>query len=585
MVDLPRRNPQIIVSGFVVPGTQGTSIIQVRGAWAAQTVYNALDAATFTQEEGRPGLLLLCIEAHVSTEVFDPTKWAALVDYEQLIQQGDTTGLAERVTTLETSLDTGDFGKVDGNLTDVTIKRLTEAGIAALPSQIVPEGEFWYCTDSSPVKLVIGNDVDDFDELSNILLNDISPELTELYNDTVESQIAAESAKTLAERWASAPPGEEIAPGQESAAAAAIRAQTLLRVLAGFPSRSVTTDTTLQKTVDNLDPKDEFGFIVFDGLSATAELTLPKDWNTTPGPAGRPAWIATKIVNADSTHDVDFVTEGSAPGTVSVNGTWQGSFHFTVDPPLTAPDVVRAISVPAGAGRVLVISVFDISQATASHQVGLSADVGTLTEIVTATAATGSFSSGNRPSARAWKLVLPDSATPTAVSFTFDIPDKLYSGVYRIRSAQNVDSVGNPAGSSVATASLAPTAGVAAGANSIACFDIAVQGKPLPVTDIAELTTVDSQISSGALKLKDTLGFGGLIAGAGAGTRTLLATITSDDAGNPKKYAYIVYTFEPAAAGGVGTSILAGPTTLGPGETGWVYALSDGRTYITAKDS
>ena len=49
------------------------------------------------------------------------------------------------------------------------------------------------------------------------------------------------------------------------------------------------------------------------------DLTLPRDWNTTPGPAGEPAWIACKVVNLDTVDDVNFVTEGSAPAAVVVN--------------------------------------------------------------------------------------------------------------------------------------------------------------------------------------------------------------------------------------------------------------------------
>ena len=584
MVDLPRRNPELIVQGFTVPGVQNTTVLSYRGPWARGVVYNIGDLASFQQEDGRPGLLLLCTNAHVSGDIFDSSEWAAIIDYEKLVSESDTSGLAARVEALETTIENGDFPLVDGDETEILIKRLTEAEIAALPSQIVAQGEFWYCTDSSPNKLVFGNGTDEFDDLVNLLLNDVTPELTELYNNTVEAQVASETASELAKLWATAAPGIEPEPGFQSALASAIEAGTKLRILAGFPSREATTATSLQKTVDQLDPKDEFGFIIFKSLSADADLTLPRDWNTTPGPAGRPAWIACKVVNLDTVDDVNFVTEGSAPAAVVVNAVWGAPIRFTVDPPLTHENVVTTRTVPAGVNRVCVITVGDISQATTSHQIGLSADVGVLTEIVAATAPTGNFSGGNRPSIRMWKLVLPDSAlAPTDVTFTFTIPDKLYSGAYKIRSAANVNSVGNPAGSSVATPSLAPTCSVAAGNNSIACFDIFVQGKPTPVTDIDELTSADAQITSGTLKLKDILVIGGRIDVVTAATKTLLATLTSDDAGNPKKYGYGVYTFEPAPSGGAATSILAGPTSIAPGETATIYALNDGRSYIIEK--
>ena len=584
MVDLPRRNPELIVQGFTVPGVQNTTVLPYRGPWARGVVYNVGDLASFQQEDGRPGLLLLCTNAHTSAEIFDSSEWAAIVDYEKLVLDSDTSGLAARVTALETAIEDGEFPLVDGDETQILIKRLTEAEIAALPSQIVAQGEFWYCTDSSPNKLVFGNGTDEFDDLTNLLLNDVTPELTELYNETVEAQVASQTASELAKLWATAAPGIEPEPGFQSALASAIEAGTKLRILAGFPSREATAATSLQKTVDQLDPKDEFGFIIFKSLSADVDLTLPRDWNTTPGPAGRPAWIACKVVNLDTVDDVNFVTEGSAPAAVVVNAVWGAPIRFTVDPPLTHADVVTTRTVPAGVNRVCVITVGDISQATTSHQIGLSADVGVLTEIVAATAPTGSFSSGNRPNIRMWKLVLPDSAlAPTDVTFTFTIPDKLYSGAYKIRSAANVNSVGNPAGSSVATPSLAPTCSVAAGNNSIACFDIFVQGKPTPVTDIDELTSADAQITSGTLKLKDILVIGGRIDVVAAATKTLLATLTSDDAGNPKKYGYGVYTFEPAPSGGAATSILAGPTSIAPGETATIYALNDGRSYIIEK--
>ena len=59
--------------------------------------------------------------------------------------------------------------------------------------------------------------------------------------------------------------------------------------------------------------------------------------------------------------------------------------------------------------------------------------------------------------------------------------------------------------------------------------------------------------------------------------------LSMDDAGNPKKYGYGVYTFEPAPSGGAATSILAGPTSIAPGETATIYALNDGRSYIIEK--
>lgn len=585
MVDLPRRNPQLIVSGFVVPGAQNTTIMSYRGPWAQGVVYNEGDLASFQQEDGRPGLLLICVQAHTSGEIFDSSQWAALIDYERLVLNNDTSGLAARVSALELALEEGNFSLVDGNLTQILVRRYSTAELGSLPSTIVPEGEFWYNTDSDPPKLAFGNGTEEFANLVNILTNDITSELEELYNNTIEAQVAAESAKELARQWASAAPGTEIEPGLESSFSYATRAQQMLRVLAGFPTRPVSGDTTLQKTTSATDPKDEFGVLHFSGLSANADLTLPKDWNVTPGPAGRAAWIACKVINEDATWTVNFVTEGSAPAAVAYNGTWQGSTRFTVDPPTTTPNVVRTISVPAGVKRVLVISTFEINFATSpTHQIGLSADVGTLTEIVAATANNGSFSSGNRPSVRGWKLVLPDSTSAaTDVTLTFTIPDKTYAFVYRVRSGQNVDSVGNPAGDSPATASLTPSASVVAGANSIAFFDIAMQGKPLPVADVDELTTVDPQNTTGALKLKDIARIGGAIAGAGAGTRTLQPTFTSDDAGNPKKYGYMVFTFEPAVAGGAGTDIIAGPTSLAPGETATIWALNDGRTYFIEK--
>jgi hypothetical protein len=585
-IDLPRRNPTIIAQGFTLPGSQNTTAFNYRGNWSSDVVYNATDLASFVQEVGRPGQLLLCVTPHVSTETFDATQWASLIDYEALIQEQDESGLAARVAALEDALETGVFTKVDGDETQILIRRYTTAEIAALESQVVPQGEFWYCTDSDPTNLVLGDGTTEFDDLINILLNDITPELTELYNDVIEAQIATEAAKTKAQQWASAPPGEEPEAGFESALAAAIRAQSLLRILAGFPYYEKTASYTLTPTTDEVDIKDEFSFIKFAGLAADVDLTLSKDFNKTPGPGGKPAFIAVKVVNADPTYDVNLVTVGAAPGVVAINGTWSGSMRFTVDPPLTAPDVIRAITVPAGIGRVLVITIFDINQSGTSHQVGLTASTGTLSEIGPASAPTGSFASGNRPSARMFKLVLPDSASAsTAVSFTFDIPDKNYAIGYKIRSASGVADVGNPAVSSPGTASLTPTASVDAGANSIACFDLGIQGKPVPVTDVGELTVVDSQVTSGQLKNKDVLVVGGQISGAGAGARTLLVTITSDDAPNPKKYAYGVYTFEPETSGGDATAILVGPTSYAPGETGWIYALNDGRTYITTKDA
>lgn len=580
-IDLPRRNPQLIVEGFTVPGAHNTTIWPFRGPWARGTVYNINDLASFQQEEGRPGLMLLCVEPHVSEDTFDSTKWAAIIDYEKLVLENDTSGLAARISAVETALEDGDFDKVDGDLTQILIKRITTAEIAALPSQIVPQGEFWFCLDSDPTKLVFGNGTDEFDNLTNILLNDVTPALEELYNNTVEAKVSAEGANELAKLWATAAPGIEPESGLQSAFAYAVEAGTKLRILAGFPSREVTGNAALEKTTDQLDPKDEFGFIIFKSLSAAADLTLPRDWNTTPGPAGRPAWIACKVINLDTVDAVNFVPESSAPPAVQVNATWGASFRFTVDPPLTHADVITTRTVPAGVNRVCVITVGDLNQATTSHQVGLSADVGTLTEIAVASAPNGSFSSGLRPSVRMWKLALPDSAlTPTDVTFTFTLPNKLYSGAYKIRSAANVNSVGNPATASSGTPSLTPSASVVAGNNSIACLDIFIQGKPTPVTDIDELTAADAQISSGTLKLKDVLVVGGRIDVVTGATKTLQPTLTSDDAGNPKYFGYGVYTFEPAPSGGSATSILAGPTSLPAGKTATVYALNDGRSYI-----
>lgn len=153
MVDLPRRNPQLIAQGFSVPDAQNTTIFQYRGNWSVGVVYNQNDFAQFIQTEGRPGLLLLCIEPHVSEIVFDESKWAALIDYDQFIQDNDTTGLAARVSALEAALDDGDFTKVDGSLTQILVRSYTEAEISALPSSIVPSAEFWYCTDSDPKNL------------------------------------------------------------------------------------------------------------------------------------------------------------------------------------------------------------------------------------------------------------------------------------------------------------------------------------------------------------------------------------------------------------------------------------------------
>ena len=85
---------------------------------------------------------------------------------------------------------------------------------------------------------------------------------------------------------------------------------------------------------------------------------------------------------------------------------------------------------------------------------------------------------------------------------------------------------------------------------------------------------------SGTLKLKDILVIGGQIDVVTACTKTLLATLTSDDAGNPKKWR--VYTLSRRLVA-ERLLVFLPDQLLCSGETATIYALNDRRSYIIEK--
>ena len=88
---------------------------------ARGVVYNVGDGQ-FQQEDGRPGLYFFTSQMHILRRNLLIPEWAAIIDYEKLVLDSDTSGLASRVSAIETALEDGIL-LVDGDETQILIKK------------------------------------------------------------------------------------------------------------------------------------------------------------------------------------------------------------------------------------------------------------------------------------------------------------------------------------------------------------------------------------------------------------------------------------------------------------------------------
>lgn len=385
----------------------------------------------------------------------------------------------------------------------------------------------------------------------------------------------AQAAASLAQAWASAEPGVEVAPGLQSARGMAEKINNLARAIAAVPSRPITgTAYTLVKTTTSV-AGDEFRLLWCTNSSALT-ITLPKDWNTGAAFDGSVGFIWCRILRT-GTGAVTLVGEaGAAPASVEQTGQWQGGGTYSGGSGSTSITIPRSISVPAGNNRKLWISAFDTNDFIANHVLSCMIDVGTLAPSIANTSPTSADHTAEKINAASWVASLADSTVATDHVITITIPPNTLSYSYRIVAANNVNAVSGAVGDSSDTTSSSRAVGVTAPVNGLVLAAMASNGNDsLPAT-ISGVSSGggDSPLSTGTSTAKDIVMIGGRILPSVAGVNTMTAGFAVS-----KKHAWLGICFEKATTGGASATVVG--TTTVP-SNGWldVIAASDGRTYI-----
>lgn len=393
---------------------------------------------------------------------------------------------------------------------------------------------------------------------------------------TVGLQLSqAQQAASMAQAWASAEPGVEVAPGLQSARGVAERINNLARNVAAVPSRPIvdTAYTLAKTTVSALG--DEFRLIWCKNSSALT-ITLPKDWNTGAAFDGSVGFIWCRILRTGAGSVTLAAEAGAAPPAVEQTGQWQGGSTYVGNSGGSSIATTRSISVPAGNNRKLWIAAFDINDYVTNHVLSCSIDVGTLVLSVDNTSPASADHLTEKINAASWVASLADSPVATTHVITITIPPNTLAYSYRIISANNVNAVSSPVGDSTEVATTTQAVAVTAPVSGLVLAAMASVGNDsLPAT-IAGVSSGggDSAFSTGTNINKDIVMIGGRILPSTAGVNTMTATFAIS-----KKHAWLGVCFEKATTGGASTTVVG--TTVVP-SNGWldVIAASDGRTYI-----
>ena len=570
---IPLKTPEFVSPTFERPDATTVSVIRNRGAWTTNTVYNVNDFATFIGDGSYN--LIVCLEPHTSGDTFDPSKWSVIVDFFRVTGGIDSTILL-RVEALEQAIEDGDFGQIDGSETLLLLKRFTDAELLAFPSQIPEQGEFWYRTDTSPPKLALGDGIQSFNDLSNLLLLDISEGLEELLADAQLAASESEIAMELARQWAAASPGVPIEPGLESARAERIKIQALLRTLSAFPTRTITgTSGQLIKTSDSV-VGDEFRQVFFRNTTP-AEFECPRDWNLTKAVDGSDGLVACKVWNlGSSTVEITGQTGTEVLPITGITATVTTHRDVT-EPPPAPPDKIVNVTMAAGEKRIIYVSTFELSYSSAPHEVSLSSSVGSVAVLAGPSAPTGDYNTGARVNAKSFLVTLPDSATPTPVTLTFDLPVLCLTFSARLRLFINVDATSDASAESHTAPALSCTGTVTPQANSVCCFDFANPGNRLPILNITGFDTINTAFATGSTNHKDHSFWGGYKGGASVANRTASGDL-STAATDPKQWAFLGVSLDPATTGGAAVEIV-GDVMVPTDKAVLIEALSDGRTF------
>jgi hypothetical protein len=386
-------------------------------------------------------------------------------------------------------------------------------------------------------------------------------------SDATEQATLAQSYKDLARRYASDPVGTEIESGVESAKASATRAQAMIAAIAGIPVKYTGSGATYTPTSANL-----LGAIWRNSDSCT-KIKLPQALNTSLAASGDPSLTGFLVING-GTNSLTLEPEAvSVADSVRRTGYWAAGPIRQDTQPASSTTTAPTISVPAGTGRWLFVTITEMNNSTTSHTVGLTTDVGTVTQVLAATGSTGKYSTSPYLNMRSWKVALADdAASATSVTLTFAIPTECQSMSYTITAVDFCLGI-TGGGASYTSASTGRSELLAVPNNGAIAVTVSQRNGTATVS-MTGPETVSSSVNTGSRTQKDHVSINGyhdLVTGADV---TTITTWSNSDQGG---WAYAI--FSPTAGSASGATLL-GVTSIPTGKTAEVLALSDGIAWI-----
>lgn len=524
------------------------------------------------------------------------------------------TNLAD-ILLVAASINTGaPLTAVDGNVTKIQVRRKTAAAWALDAAHIPAAGEICVILDNTTGNfedMKIGDGNVTFPLLPSVgaayssadLINAISTAQLAAVDATASAAAAAasasgavaaiasgvtdaEAAATAAEAaatgveaavqraddFANKAANQEVITGKYSAYHYAELAAARARNIAKIP---ITWLDNANGPTYTLQAVDLYRYLYYTG-SNNITIELPPNLDTAPAFDGSVGLAWTKLVHWASTAVITIQGASGTPAQLSNIGRYGGNFANATDF-VAAGNHVANISVPAGNNRILWISAFDINSANTSHPTTLASDVGTVTQMVAGTSLTGEdvVPSPSSVNGTAWRVVLPDSTTATAVALTFGVAANMVSLTWWGGAMANASAVACSGASGV------PPAGTGSvtfshTAGQRALLAIAHQnGSNVPGTPTG--MTNDTAFRSGTRTFKDAYVspmYSNADLAAGSTTASVAWTDTA------RGWAHQLAIFTPVVSGSSVALIHAGDLTLNAqGEWAEIYCHSYDNKY------
>lgn len=426
----------------------------------------------------------------------------------------------------------------------------------------------------------VGGDVEPGIKSAKAYAGDALSSVSDAQNVVSQVQTVAASATAsaaLADAFANAPPGTEVAEGKFSAAHYQQQIVQAAASVAKIPKKEI-RDADLSAGAYTLLQSDLNKYLVALTTVATS-IVLPAGLSTTPGPSGVPAVGFVHVVRRGS-GSVSFAAGSGGGGLPSSVLTDQ---YFTFGQ--TAGGGVgvnkafsHTLSVPAGNKRRIAALLFAITDVGGSG--GATAATATNTTAFTKTLADTSdgYFSGSAPLAAQWVGTLADSATATSVTVSGTIGNCLTYAIWLVAFKDTSGTTASSGASSATAATSQAQTLTPLEAGSVNVFGLAIAGADaLPLTmSGGSPTTTGSNKTPGARTAKDFA----FVFGYEARTNTTAVTYTATTAKTTGVGARQGLVVRPDTA--ASSVVITGggtPTLSAVGKHANIYVDTDGVTY------